>query len=71
MYSVLLNCKSAVSIRTVLRIPPVVAQWDRVFLVFPIVVINGMIFLLILRVATTDQESRSETLLWGRNIVLL
>ena len=52
MYSVLLNCKSAVSIRTVLRIPPVVAQWDRVFLVFPIVVINGMIFLLILRVAT-------------------
>ena len=44
MYSVLLNCKSAVSIRTVLIIPPVVAQWDRVFLVFPIVVINGMIF---------------------------
>ena len=43
-YSTLLNCNRAVTIRTVLDIPPMVAHLDRVFTGMSIVVTNRTMF---------------------------
>ena len=45
MYSTLLNCNRAVTIRTLLDIPPMVAHLDRVFSVLPIAVTIRTVFL--------------------------
>ena len=44
-YSTLVNCNRAVTIRTLLNIPPMVVHLDRVFSVLPIAVIIRTVFL--------------------------